>query len=112
MDYDQTVGLFADWAAILTAAVAVIFGAYFWRDGRKKRLKLEDHLRKTYQEAKARSDRDNGKRSIAHLIADLRMTEDEIVQAAFGSTKILAQHSRDDPSGEDMVHFEYRETTK
>ena len=73
----------ANVAAILTALVAAGgYGLYRW-DHYKKRQKLEAYLK---AEKALRADK--GQRSILHLMAELGLTEAELLQASFRSRHI------------------------
>lgn len=70
-------------AAISTALVAAFgYGSYRW-DHRRKREKLEDYLK-----AEKAKGTDRGQRTILHLIAELGLTEQEILHASFVSNHI------------------------
>ncbi len=72
------------WAAILTAGVAVLaYGRYLY-ERHQKRLRLEAHLK-----AEKRAGINKGQRTVLHLVAQLGMTETEVVDAAFRSKCIL-----------------------
>ena len=76
-------GVLGNIAAILTAAVAAVgYGLYRW-DHRKKREKLEAYLK-----AEKAKGTDRGQRTILHLIAELGLTESEILHASFISDHI------------------------
>ena len=78
------------WAAILTAVVAVV--AYVWyRWGiHSKRIQLENYLK-----AEKTAARDKGQRTILHLMARLGLTEAEVLQASFGSKRIVRRIAAD-----------------
>jgi len=80
-------------AAIATAIVAVwAFAAYRFGNWKKQRM-LEEYL------AKERPGRryaiDTGQRTIIHLMAELRMSEAEVLQAAFTSKKVVILRTQD-----------------
>ena len=76
-------GALGNIAAILTAAVAAVgYSLYRW-DHRKKREKLEAYLK-----AEKAKGTDRGQRTILHLIAELGLTESEILHASFVSDHI------------------------
>ncbi|MEM7121488.1 MAG: hypothetical protein AAF563_09445 [Pseudomonadota bacterium] len=70
-------------AAILTAVVAVLASAFYIRQRRAKRRRLEEYLEGEYD-----ARRDQGQRTLMHLAANLGMTESEIMDAAFRSDRI------------------------
>lgn len=73
----------ANVSAIATALVAAGTAGWFWWQARGKRVSLENYL----AAEKARGV-DKGQRTILHLVANLGLTEDEILQAAFRSKAI------------------------
>jgi hypothetical protein len=83
-------------AAILTAGVAVwAWGAYnFGR--RQKRLRLETYLRDASLSAEPGR---QGAHSLVHLIAELGMSEGDVMEAAFRSSKIERLRRSDPESG-------------
>jgi hypothetical protein len=104
-----------DWldhvATIATAVVAVwAFGAYRW--GRwKKRVMLEEYLSK--ERPRGRYGIDTGQRTIIHLMAELRMSEAEILEAAFKSRKILIFRTTDPQTGRsDGILFQHKAMPK
>jgi hypothetical protein len=99
----EWLGHVANLAAILTAALAVWFWAYYRHDIKHKRVLLEDHLREEKD-----SGNDRGQRSILNLMAELGLTEDEILRASFGSKKILRRvHVSKETNLADSLLFEY-----
>ena len=87
-------GTIANVAAILTAIIAFFgYGAYLL-DQRSKRTSLEKYLR-----AEKQGGTDRGQRSILHLMANVGMTEAEIIQASFRSKNISRKIAKDDSSG-------------
>ena len=73
----------ANIAAILTAIVATGAASYYWCDRRQKRVKLEDYL-KSEQKVPG----GNTQHTVLHLMAELGLTEAEILHACFQSTHI------------------------
>ena len=84
------VAFLANVAAICTAVVAV----WFWRSQNEKMRKLEDYLKKEKE-----AGRDNGQRSILHLVARVGLTESEIIQASFKSEHIERRIKEDQNTG-------------
>jgi hypothetical protein len=76
----------ADLASIVTAAVAVVAAGWYWCGRKRRQRRLEDYLRSRLQ-AKPKG------LSVAGLMADLRMTEAQVFEAGFSSSKIEAAHS-------------------
>lgn len=95
-------GMAADWAAILTAAVATIAYGRFWLAQRARRAALEDYLRME----KSGAD-DAGRRSVMHLMANLAMTEAEVLHAGFQSKLVKAVPGTDERGRADIIFFEY-----
>jgi hypothetical protein len=93
--------------AILENLIAAAIGAivyWLWQKDsiRRKRKKLEDHLRMEKQKLT-----DKGQRTISHLIKHLGMTETEILQASI-SPKIIRRLRTETPGGlATEVLFEY-----
>lgn len=84
-------------AAIATAAVAVYaYATYRW-GRRAKRLALERYL--ALERPGRRYGADKGQRTILHLVAELRMSEADIVEAAFDSQKVLILRTQHPQTG-------------
>ncbi len=86
----------ANFASILTAALAGIVTIYIWLDRRRKRAKLEAYLREVKTSAKGG---EVGQKTVLHLMARLGMTEAEILQASFGSKRVKRTLAKDDKTG-------------
>jgi len=95
----------ANFAAILTAVVALFgYGAYRW-DQYEKRKKLENYL-------KAEKDvgNDKGQRSLLHLMAKLDMTENQLKKAASKSKNIVTKVTVKEKTGKaDTLLLEWKE---
>jgi hypothetical protein len=93
--------ILANLAAILTAGIAAwAYGWFLWQR-REKRLRLENHLRDEH-------DRDDqGHRTLLHLVANLGMSEAEIVDAAFRSKVIRRRVTVDNQGKADCLLLEY-----
>ena len=102
MSYIASLEIAANWAAILTAALAAYAYGRYRLDKCKRVQKLEKHLR----EEKLRF-ADEGKRTVLHLIANLSMTEAEILSAAFESKFIRSSVAVDENGRADILFFEY-----
>ncbi len=83
MSYYGILETLSQWAAILTAVVAVLASAWYVMERRRKRRRLEQYLKDEYE-----ARRDKGQRTLLHLAANLGMTETEIMDAAFRSKRI------------------------
>src|SRR5215468_8802949 len=83
----------ADIAEIATAAVAIFaYARYligFWR----RRKALEDYLKAELPGK--RSPGDKGRRTVLHLVAALRMSEEDVLKAAFGNKRIASTTAAD-----------------
>lgn len=95
----------ANIAAIITAAVA-LFGYLAYQIGQcRKRIKLEQYLRSEKQQGS-----DNGQRSLLHLVANVGMTETELIQASFKSKRIIRRIKQDKNSGlADSILLEFKD---
>lgn len=78
----------ADLASILTAAVAVYWFCYSVIDRCRKRKKLEKYLLGKWKAYDSKTDEGLYRHTIVHLMAELGLTEDEVLQASFRSGKI------------------------
>ena len=94
--------LAANLAAILTAIVAVL--AYFQFAGAqwRRRRAMETYLRE-----EKLADADRGRRTVLHLMANLSMTEAEVLHAGFQSSKIAAHPGNDEEGRAARIYFEY-----
>lgn len=92
----------ANWAAILTACVATMAYIRFVGSQWLRRRALEAHLHE-----EKRSGHDNGRRTVMHLMANLAMTEAEVLQAGFRSGKIDVVPGVDDQGRAVRLYFEY-----
>lgn len=102
MEYDKVIGVVADWAAILTAILAVFgYGRYLF-NLRRQRVALEDYLRE-----EKRADYDEGKRTVIRLMGSLSLTESELLSAAFRSRKVASSVFIDDAGRASGLLFEY-----
>lgn len=83
MTYANCIELAANWASILTAAVAVLAYGLFLCERRAKRVRLERHLKSE----KEKGD-DLGQRTLVHLVRHLGMSESDIMDCAFRSKHV------------------------
>lgn len=90
---DYLLGIAANLASILTAVVAAI--AYFGYQSRAndRRNKMEAYLRNDKANAKPGF---HGQRTVLHLMAALKFTEDEVFQACFHSPHIVCKGKAED----------------
>lgn len=102
MTYDEALEIAANWAAILTALVATI--AYWRFVGAQwaRRAALERHLRE-----EKLTDQDLGRRTVMHLMANLAMTEAEVLHAGFQSNKITVASGTDEQGRTVRLYFAY-----
>lgn len=107
MSYGDIVSAASDWAAILTAGVAVwAYGQYLLhRRGQTKAL--EKYLR-----AEENSSDNKGQRTITHLMARLSMTEAEVVRASFRSKKVRSFIGMDDKGRADVLLFQHNDSSR
>ncbi len=98
-------GILANIAAVLTAVIAAVgYSAYRW-DQFTKRKKLEKYLKDEKSDGK-----DRGQRSLLHLMANVGMTEAELIQASFRSDHIERKIAPDDKTGRaDSLLLEWKE---
>lgn len=82
------IGWWANLATILTAAVAVFWSGYAVFDRCRKRRKLEDYLLKKWRAYDSKTDNGHYRHTIVHVMTELGLTEDEVLQASFRSNKI------------------------
>jgi hypothetical protein len=78
----------ANLATILTATVAVFWFGHAVFDRRRKRRKLEDYLLSKWRGYDAKTDKGHYRHTIVHLMTELGLTQDEVLQASFRSSKI------------------------
>ena len=102
MKYEDLLEIAANWAAILTAGVATIAYMRFVGAQWLRRRALERHLR----EEKLMG-HDEGRRTVIHLMANLAMTESEVLQAGFQSRKVKPVPGKDDQGRAARIYFEY-----
>ena len=107
MAYPDTLSIVSDWAAILTAVVAISAYGMYRCDQRSKRRALEKHLK-----AEKDRSRDKGKRTILHLMGHLSMTEAEVLSASFRSKKIRSFFVTDSEGRADALLFQYDENER
>lgn len=97
----DSIAIVADLAAIATAVVAIwAWGWYVWQH-RKRRDALEHYLRGL------KEGREYGRRTVLHLMANLGMTEAQVLEAAFSSKHVRAIPGSDDRGRADAIFFEY-----
>lgn len=90
----------SDLATMLTALVAGGAWAQFQLERLQRRVRLEQHLATRHP--------DHNPASIPELMADLGMSEQDIMDAAFRSKRIRRERRTDGASGRTVaVEFEY-----
>lgn len=102
MPYDRLLEIGGDWAAIATAIVAVVAYGRYLHDRREKVRRLEAHLRQEKEMSP-----DQGLRTVLHLMRHLRMTEADILDAAFRSTMVQCRTLQDEQGHAEALLFEY-----
>lgn len=101
-DFVWWVGLAANVAAILTAAIAVWVWLWFRTQKALRRRRLEEYLKEV------KSARDGmGQRTVLHLMANLRMTEAQVFDAAFDSKHVMTVPGQDHTGIANRIYFEY-----
>jgi predicted LPLAT superfamily acyltransferase len=97
--------LIANISAIATGLVAVVGYCWFLAERSRKRKVLEEYLRRASQNSKPGK---RGQHSALHLIARLKLSEAEILQASFKSPRIKCRVAADPETGcADVLLFEY-----
>lgn len=80
-------------ASIATSIIAALaYGQFQWRRFQKRKM-LEDYLRA--EVPGRRSPSDKGRRTVLHLMAALGMTEADILDAGFSSSRIKRSTAQD-----------------
>ena len=102
MSYYGILETLSQWAAILTAVVAVLASGWYVLQRRTKRHRLEHYLKAEYD-----AGGDKGQRTLLHLAANLGMTETEIMDAAFRSRRIDRVVTTDDAGRADRMMLVY-----
>lgn len=104
MTYDRVLEIAGAWAAIATACVAVLaYGRYLY-NRRDRMRRLEQHLRNEKGLGE-----DGGQRSVLHLMRYLRMTEGEVLEAAFRSKRVECLTRQDERGLADRLLFEFED---
>lgn len=107
MAYPNMLSIFSDLAAILTAVVAIFAYCKYRCDQCCKQRALEKHLK-----AEKKGSKDEGKRTILHLMGHLSMTEAEVLSSSFRSTKIRSFFVTDSKGRADALLFQYDENER
>jgi len=104
-DPKDWLGLVANFAAIVTAFVALAGSGWYLVERGNKKRRLEAYLK-----AERDAGKDKGQRSILHLIARVGLTEQEILQASFRSKHIgrVLTTNKADGIAKDIL-LEYRD---
>ena len=102
MALDNALEVLANIAAVVTAAVAVVAYVNYRLEQRDRRIRLERHLREEKEQGY-----DQGQRTIPHLMAQLGMTEAEVLHAAFQSDLIRRRTIVDADGYAEALLFEY-----
>ena len=99
----------ANLAQVVTGLVAATTGAVYVCKRSSRRRRLEQYL-------KAERDRDArgvttfqvGRRTVAHLMAYVAMTESQVLEAGFGNTNLKSFPATDDKNGRaETLYFQY-----
>lgn len=102
MDLIAGIELTSHVAAIATAILAAWAWLVFVRAGWKRRQKLEEHLR-----AEKVAGLDQGQRTVLSLMADLGMTETQVLDAAFSSKNVRRRVQTDAENKARTLLLEY-----
>jgi len=90
-------------AEILTAIVAVAAYGNVLYSRRARRVVLERYLEKARREAESQAYDGSGIRNIVHLMGNCRLTEAQVLEAAFASRKIRSWVATDGENGADST---------
>ena len=90
---NESLGIIANIAAILTFAAAVFAYCSYRLEQRLKRKRLEEYLKNAKHTGS-----DRGQRSLLHLMAKAGMTESELLNASFSSNHISRKIAKDENS--------------
>ncbi len=93
--FDRVLNVIGNFAAIVTAAVAVFAYMKYRRDRARRASALARHLKKKKQVDKSEDGVRAGQRSILNLMARLRMTEPEVIAAAYDSEDVTIRVQAD-----------------
>ncbi|MDB5576429.1 MAG: hypothetical protein JWR80_1605 [Bradyrhizobium sp.] len=102
MKYTDALSIAANWATILTALIASLAYGRFILGQWQRRWALERHLREEKRVAQ-----DEGRRTVVHLMANLAMTEAEVLHAGFASSRVKAVPGIDEQGRAVRIYFEY-----
>jgi hypothetical protein len=98
----------ANFAAVITAAVALIAGTRFLYRAIKRRRALESLLKRVRAHDEEYSVGGKGERTILYLMAHLAMTESQVLDAAFSSRRVKRWLANDPKSGRsNAMYFQY-----
>lgn len=100
--YHDTLDIFASWAAIFTAAVAVIAYGHFRCERYGKRRRLEAYLK-----CEKDAGKDQGQRTLTHLVANLGMSETDVLDSALRSRCIKRRVLTDKEGKASGILLEY-----
>lgn len=104
MTYKDILDIASSWAAIFTAAIALFAYCVYRYERRRKRLLVEQ-----YSKAERDAGANKGQRSLTHLVANLGMTETEILDCAFRSHHIGRVVTKDEKGMAKGLLLEYRD---
>jgi|ERR1700761_3197473 len=106
-----TLEIAASISEIATAVVALGVAIWYAYDLSKKRQKLEDYLQEQKATKPLAKDgrEDHGRRTIPHIIAALKMTQEDVLHAAWRSKKIIPQpHINKQTNLVEGIYLEYK----
>jgi hypothetical protein len=102
MSFEKSLEVAANFAAVITACVALFAYCNYRWEQRGRRVRLERHLKEEKELGW-----DQGQRTVTHLMAQLGMTEAEVLHAAFQSDLVRRATVVDDQGRADALLFEY-----
>jgi hypothetical protein len=107
MYWQNLLSIIANFAQIVTAAIAGFFGTrVLWRGYRRRRA-LEDYLQSERKDDEQYGT-GNGLRTVLHLMSKLAMTEAQVLDAAFGSNVVKRWTATDEETGRaDALFLQY-----
>jgi hypothetical protein len=109
-DWSLWLSTCANIAQVVTGIVAGILGLSYVGGRRARRGRLENYLKAVKaNDAKGVSVFELGRRTIAHLMAHLAMTEAQVLEAGFGNPKrVKSFPATDDKTGRaETLYFHY-----
>jgi hypothetical protein len=108
MDWQAWLSVASNVAQTLTAITAVGATVFLYSQRRTRRRRLEIYLEKAWRDAEAPRGEGSGAKKISHLVAKCLMTQAQVLEAAFASSKIESWIGVDDEINEtDTLLFRF-----